>query len=380
MTPATSYFAKRRNRFPIDGLDRAQYLYVVLQSQLPAELHDLVSNGSVVIGELARNPPEIQTVPIGGNEAVVEFNSGMFDFFYSVVRSLSGSMVRVTESGPKNEAPLSLSDVAHNTAALFRQWKWPNSLLWTVRKIHYPQFPITERIRQRVLEFSKYTELFLLAHELGHVEMECGIAQQKPENVEVEADAIGCKLLFGVASFGIIDLADLYGAAVLAVRICAALEHIGFKFSRAYPNQDTRLQCLRSAALAICPSMQYFHEISRIGVAYQDEMDDVEKQFEKNPPVRVQDEERLLVRLIAELLDAALGRSSDRVLAEHIINLHEHREGLALQEALRTLCQYYVALPPVDSFIDIGMRRRMRSSLLQVGKLLPDEIAKAFSN
>lgn len=84
----------------------------------------------------------------------------------------------------------------------------------------------------------------------------------------------------------------------------------------------------------------------------------------------------LLVRLIAKLLDAALGRSSDRVFAEHLIDLHEHREGAALQEALRTLYAYYVALPAVDSFIYIGIRRRMRRSLLEVASSFPMRLRK----
>jgi len=175
MTPAMAYFTKRQKRYPLRGFDRAQYLYQVLKSQLPEELQELVSSGGVVIGELTRNQPEIQTVPIDGTSAVIEFNSGMMDFFYAVIRTLAGSMVRATESGPENKPAVPVTDVARDTAALFRQWKWPKSWCWTVRRIRYPLFQIPDKIRERILEFSKYTELFLLAHELGHVEMDCGI-------------------------------------------------------------------------------------------------------------------------------------------------------------------------------------------------------------
>jgi hypothetical protein len=380
MTPARSYFAKRQKRYPLRGFDRAQYLYQVLKSELPEELRNLVSSGTVVIGELTRNRPEIQTVPIDGNGAVIEFNSGMMDFFYAVIRTLAGSVVRVTESGEKNEPAVPVTDVARDTAALFKQWKWPNSLIWTVRRIRYPPFPITDWIGKRSLEFSTYTELFLLAHELGHVEMDCGIVPQKSENVEVRADEIGCKILFGVASRGIIDLANLYGAAVLAVRVCAGLEYVGFKFSQSYPKQPIRLQSLRSAALSFCPSVQYFHEISRIGVAYQDQMDDVENHFDKHPGVRAPDGERLLVRFMAELLDVPLGRLSTQALAEDIIDLEAQTDAAILRQALRTLYEYYVASPPADSFIDVDMRRRMGQSLVQVMKLLPKEIEQLFSN
>jgi hypothetical protein len=319
-------------------------------------------------------------VPIDGTSAVIEFNSGMMDFFYAVIRTLAGSMVRATESGPENKPAVPVTDVARDTAALFRQWKWPKSWCWTVRRIRYPLFQIPDKIRERILEFSKYTELFLLAHELGHVEMDCGIVPQTSENVEVRADEIGCKILFGLASHGIMDLADLYGAAVLAVRVCAGLEYVGFKFSRLYPKQPIRLQCLRSAALSFCPSVQYFHEISRIGVAYQDQMDDVEDHFDKSPRVRAPDGERLLVRLIAELLDVPLGRLSTQVLADDIIDLDAQTDAAILRQALRTLYEYYLASPPADSFIDVDMRRRMGQSLVQVMKLLPEEIENRFSN
>ena len=378
MTPAMSYFAKRQKRHPLRGFDRAQYLYVVLKSQLPEELQDLVSSGTVVIGELTRNRPEIQTVPIDGNGAVIEFNSGMMGFFYAVIRTLAGNMVRVTESGPENKPAVPVTDVARDTAALFRQWKWPNSWIWMVRSIKYPLFPTTDKILERVLEFSKCTELFLLAHELGHVEMDCGIVPQTSENVEVRADEIGCKILFGVASWGIIDLANLYGAAILAVRVCAGLEYVGFEFSRSYPQQSIRLQCLRSAALSFCPSVQYFHEISRIGVAYQDQMDAVEDHFDKSPRVRAPDGERLLVRMIAELLDVPLKRLSSQDFARHITELTETTPADIMRQTLHTLYGYYVSSPPKDSYIDVDMRVKMKCSLLQVMETLPKEIKQLF--
>jgi hypothetical protein len=344
---------------------------------LPQNLRDLVSSGAVTIGEVGLNAPGVQTITVGGG-AVIEFNSGMVDFVYAVVRTLAGNMVRVTTSGPQNEPALSVVDVARDAAALFKQWKWPNRLLWTVRRIAYPPFEITGKVQGRAEEVAKNAELFLLAHELGHVSIDRGLVPPVPENDELRADAIGCGLMIRLANFGRIDLADAFGAATLAIRICAALEDVGVQFSRAYPPEVERLKNLRNVAISACPSMQYYHEISRIGVAYEDQMDDVQDHIDKMPRVRAADGERLLVRFIAELLDVALGRLSDHTFVEHIIALNSEVPPEVMRQALRTLDAYYVARPPKDSFIDTDMRGRMRQSLLRVKADLPNDIKGLF--
>jgi len=383
MTPAMAQLAKHQKRHPplyasLRGGDRARQLYHVLAPCLPQKLQDPVSSGTVTIGELGRNSPEIQTIPIDGHGAVIEFNSGMIDFVYAVVRTLAGSMVRVTKSGPKNEPALPVTDVARQTAALFRQWKWPNCWIWVVRRIAYPPFEITQKVHARVGEVAKNTELFLLAHELGHVAIDLALVPPSPEKAEVQADALGCRFIFSLATLGQLDLADLYGAAVLAVRICAGLELGGVVFPKSYPKQAIRLKSLRNAAMSACPSMQYFHEISRIGVAYEDQMDDVEDHIVRSLRVRPPDSERLLIQLIAELLNVALGRLSTREFAGNITDLSAQIPPDIMRQALNTLHGYYVASPPKDSFIDVYMRERMRQSLLQVMEDLPSQVRKLF--
>lgn len=384
ITPAMIDLEKSQKKYPplyarIRGADRAQQLYEILAPCLPQELRNMVSSGTVAIGEIGRNSPEVWYVPLEGDGAVIRFHSGMIDFIYAVIRSLSGLMVKVTTSGPQNEPAVSRAEVARYTANLFRQWKWPNRWIWAIRRISYPTFEIAGSVHGRVEEVAKYTELFLLAHELGHVAVDHGLFSRASEDVELQADTVALELMCNLAAIGGIDLADAYGAAVLAVRICAGLETAGVRFA-SLPSQSDRLKSLRNVAISVSPSMQYFHEISRIAVSYQDLMDGVDDQIYRHPITRVPDAERVLVRLIAELLDTALGRLKNESLANHISELVATMPPEVMRHALHTLHDYYVHSPPADSFIDAPMRERMGHALLEVMGSLPAQIKDLFSN
>jgi hypothetical protein len=385
MTPATTLLAKHQKMHPpfyasVGGADRAIQIFGVLAPHLPMALRDSVANGAVAIGEIGRNIPGIQTIPIAGNEAIIEFNSGMMDFVYAVVRTLTGSWVRVTRQGAQNEPAASLTTVAHDAAVLFRQWKWPNRWIWAVRRIKYPRFAITEKVQGRAEEVAKCVESFLLAHELGHVAIDLGLLPPSTENVELRADAVGCGLMFSLGLHDV-DLADGYGAAVLATRICVALEDLGIRFDGSYPKcETTRLESLKEVAKSHCPSIQYFHEISRIAGAYEDHMDDVEDHIRGRKQNHPPDYERILVWLIAQLLDVALGRLSSQVMSQRIVDLHAQKPPDIVRQVLHTLHGYYLAEPRADSFIDPETRRRMRQCLLSIMDGLPDNTKKLLVN
>jgi hypothetical protein len=385
LTPAVAQLAKRQRKYPplynsVGGGDRALQLYQALAPALPHKIRELVDTGTVAIGEIGLYSPQIQTISIDADGAVVEFNSGMMDFIYAVIRTLSGSTVRVTTAGAQNDPALPLTEIARQTAALFRQWKWPRNWIWSIRRIRYPAFQITDSVHGWVERMAKNTELFLLAHELGHVSIDSALVPPSPEKTEVRADTIGCGFMFSLAMIGHVDLAEAFSAGILAIRICAGLEDMGVQFPRLYPPQAERLNILCKHMMSVCPSVQYFHEISRIGVAYEDQMDDVEDHFDKRPRAHPPNRERVLVRLIAELLDVAQGRLSSSQFAGHIMGLSEQTPADITRQAFHSLYDYYVSLPPSRSFIDPVMRDRMGRLLLQVVEGLPKQTQELFLN
>jgi hypothetical protein len=222
--------------------------------------------------------------------------------------------------------------------------------------------------------------MFLLAHELGHVAIHHGLLPASPVNEKLRADTVGCGIMFDLAKSHQIDPTEVYGAAVLALRICAGLEHVGVRFSGAYPeHEEERVESLREEVIShCCPSMQYFHEISRIAAAYEDQMDDVESHFCKT--CRSPNSERILVLLIAELLDMAQGRLALRKFSERLLALSGQTPSEILQSSYRKLYKYYVDAPPTHSFIDPYMRQRMGSVLVEMTKHLPTTISALFGN
>jgi hypothetical protein len=384
VTAATEYLAKRQTKYPVSsdrpgGLDRAWSLYQDLTAGLPPTLCTYASDGAVAVGELGRNAPDVRMVPTGDG-AVIEFTSGMIDFIDAVVRTLAGNMVKVTSSGPENAASLSLSEVALHTAALFREWKWPNQWIWAIRRIAAPKFSMGKNVQRTVHDIATHALRFLLAHELGHVALERGLLPQPNENVELAADTIGFGFLLRAGERHGMDPTITFAAAVLAVRICAGLEHVGVRFSGDYPKQQKRVENLHSVMRSACPGVQYFHEIARIAVAYQDQMDDVDRALDKRLQAAPLDAERVLVRLVAELLDVALGRLSPGRFEADVVALSERAPRGVIPEALQTLHRYYVDSPTEDTFIDADTKATMGRALVEITAALPSSVTEPLSS
>jgi hypothetical protein len=382
MATPSAYLAKRKKRYPPLypsrwGLDVAQRLYGILEVGLPDPLRELVACRTVVVGEIGRNHPEIQTI-IRRGTAVIEFNSGMMDFVFAVIRTLGGNMVRHTRVGRENEPAQSVPDVAAETAKLFKQWKWPNRYLWTVRRINYPPFNITRNVHATADHLAMYVELFMLAHEFGHVAIEHGLYTAAPSDVETVADFCGYTFMSNLAKMGRVDPALVFGGSVLAIRICAGLERIGVRFSQAYPKQHIRLEKFCRNAQVACPSIQFYHELSRIGYAYNDQMDDVETHFGRRRPNGTPAHDRLLVKLIAMLMEVAMERMSSVELIQIIVSLNAQTPRDVMGAALCTLHAYYVAAPPNSSFIDNNMRQSMGQILVRIQHELPPSISSYF--
>lgn len=378
MTVASEYLAKHQKSYPpryVDSqsIDRALRLYQNLAPVLIPSMQDLFSNGLVVVGEVGRNTPDIQNIRISSDSFVIEFNSGMMDFVYTVARCLAGRLVRNTLSDPDNEAALALSEVVQQTAKIFMQWKWYKRWLWKLRRIRYPEFGMVKGVHKWVEDISTIAELFMLAHEIGHILLEKKILPPLTANTEKDADTIAMMLLAKFASKRGEDHTFIFAGAVFAIRIFAGLEKVGVGFSSEYPPQAERIENIYACMLSLCPSRQYFHEISRIAVAYQDMMDSVENYIVKRSDPFKPDKERIIVRLIAELLDVVLGRLPKEKLITDFVKIAEQTPADIMKQVVENLDKYYVVPPQKETFIDKDTKKKMG---LLITEILPELSSK----
>lgn len=379
MTTASDELAKHQKACPpryahLQGLDRAQQLYQNLVPVLPPRISDLFSNGLVAVGEVGRNNPDIQTIQISGGGSVIEFNSGMMDFVYTVARGLAGRSVRRTASGPENQEALSLPDVVRQIGKVFMQWKWYRRWLWKLRRIRYPEFHITENTHRWVEANATLAELFMLSHEIGHIVLEQKILPPLTANAELNADTIGLELIANLVTKRGEDINLVFAGAVFAIRIFAGLEKVGVRFSSAYPPQAERIANISACMLSLCPSRQYFHEISRVAVSYQDIMDDVENHIVRRTAPVKPDTERITVRLIAELLDVALGRLPKKKFIAYIIQTAEETSPDMMRQVVDTLKKYYVDAPQDEPFLDQDIKKKMGALIIEILSELPEQV------
>ena len=378
MTPASAYLARRKKRYPPrDGFDRAERLFQMLEPDLPRALRDAYSTGVLAIGEVGESRPDVWMDRLDGDGFFIEFFSGMHDFIYAVLRAFAGVTIRHTSSGPVNTAALGLPDVVSEVARTFRQWarytRWP----WLWGRISRPDFPVAENIQRLTDTLTESTELFMLAHELGHVAIDLGVYPLISKNTEPNADSCGLQLFLPSAekAFG---LRRAFFGAAFSVRVFAGLRSLGVSFSTEYPPLEERLKDLMMGLRSYCPNEQYFHEASTVMIAYQSMMDDVDKRIDKRAKASLPDAERRVIRAIAELEDVALGRRSKAAFIASLTRDSTQVSPEVMQQIAATLSHYYLDKPTTDGFTPFELRLGMNNWLFAIIPELPERVRKFF--
>jgi hypothetical protein len=381
---ALAHIAKRKKKFPPlfperDGRDRAQQLYRSLGPFLPDYVQNLFATGAVAIGEVGERAPDIRTIPLKGDAFAIEFTSGMMDFVYAVTRALAGVLVGYSTAGPTNKAALELPDTAALVANVFAQWKKHNGVgLWRPARIARPDFPAAPGVLTWAELVATHAELFMLSHEIGHVIFNRRLAPPLHENDEENADAAGLSLFLVAGSGRGLLLRHIYNGAVFAVRIFAAMQNLGHRFSEKYPPQARRIELLKEQMRALSPSEQFLHEASTIAVAYEDQFDSVEALLQKNSAPRPQPKfDRILVRLIAELEEAAHGRLPEKKFIDDIGAIAGRVPSEMMRRVLETLVRYY-DVPGSDGHIPREIREKMGQVWRSAASQFPDSLKQAL--
>lgn len=384
MTPAQTYLAKRQSRYPPcyprrGTEDRAQQMYRVLAPTLPQELHALVSDGSVAIGEVGRYVPDVSAIPVSNGGFVIEFTTGMMDFDYAVGRAAAGIHVGHAESGPENAKATDLETAVSLISSVFDQWKkhtrW--AWLWRPGRIKHAEFRIAQDVREWIETIVTFAEAFMLAHELGHVAINRTLRPRITANDEENADTYGLQFFLPAAEKRI-GRRMAYATPIFALLLFDGLERIGVRFSAEYPPNSKRIELLREQIRSRCPSTQYYHEAITIMVSYQDMMDDIIRHIDKRPDKISPDVERTIVRLIAQLIEVGKGGVAQATFIEDFMEMAGRIPAATMQEAAQTLIKYYVPPHEDEAYLSIDVRILMAAALVAVIDVLPQPMKAWF--
>jgi hypothetical protein len=391
--PAADFLARRQKRYPpfyvtSPGVDRARQIYRALASGVPQDINKLFDQEIAVIGEVGRNAPDVSVRVLKRARLrrlprpayVIEFNSGMMDFVYAVARTLAGLMVRQTTTGPSNTAPLQMADVVSETAALFARRaklsQWP----WSVfsGRIRHPTFAITKSVHDWIETLTTCAEMFMVAHEVGHVALREGMPPFS-SNEEESADALAMSFYLP-AIFALYREEPRLGlaGAMFAVNIFEGLQRLGVHFSDVYLPQAQRVELVKHFVLALGPSPQWFHEAFTVAVAYQDMLEDVVNRLDprSKPPAQF---DRVLVRIISEIEEVTRGRLDMGKFVADLVEIQGRVPASLLEEIARTLCAYYVTKPAPVALLHPDFRKKMGETLMAAIPRMPGPLRSVFN-
>ncbi len=284
-TPAQAALSARQQKhpptYPKNTLGNDRVLALARVITLPDALETRFQNATLVYGEIGDIAPDAHTLPLRDKNHLVFLTSGMMDFLYAVGRAMAGATVLWSDQGERqNVQALNAAQIADLVAATFKQWRkfcqpslW--DMFWRNKRIEHADFAIADRVHSLSEAIVTSAELFMLAHETGHVCLDLGLASAPQANEEMRADSVGFGL-YRPAAERAVRPRMAYAGAGFALRVLSALSHAGVRFSRAYPPAPERLAGLLAEMRNSCPSERYFDEVSTVMVANFDLMDDVD--------------------------------------------------------------------------------------------------------
>jgi hypothetical protein len=288
-SPAESDLDQRQREFPPlyprdeTGMDRIRARAGLLT--LPDELSERIDAGTLAVGEVGNYQPDARTCRIDQENFVVFLTAGMMDFLYAVAHSLSGvTVVYGADGTPKNVQALTADNVVKLTAQVFTDWRkhcQPNLLQVFQRKdrIQVADFGASKPALAPAEVLANGAELFMLAHEMGHVALNLGLTPQPHPNEELSADVVGLKY-YVPATFELLGVRQALAAAAFSMRVVEGLERSGVKFTAAYPPAAERVQVLLNGMKAWFVSERAFDEASTMMAANLDLMDDIDDRID----------------------------------------------------------------------------------------------------
>jgi len=376
-TKAAARLSERQSKRPpiyprnSRGFDRGRALAGVLVDSLPAELKALAESGEVVVGEIGEFKPSVATYPVEGQEFCVEMTTGLMDFYYAVGRAIGGLIAIYTDSTtPVVRATQGPTAVAESIAANFQQWKsfaeqgWLDRIFVSLPRVSRSDFALDIRAMDIVERLVTGAEIFMIAHEFGHVAMGRGLAEPPHVNEELSADTLGVEFFTPAAMDHHFGLRTTLACAAFSMRILAGLERVGVAFGPVYPPARDRIENLqRSFRARYCPNEQYYDEASTIMVNYEDLLDAVDNLITPGSAPKTPDAWRARVRIIAELQEVAMKRLAPERFARHLRLIAEARPATEMAAIIAALRDYYLSQGTRVAYLPPATRRDMGEAL-----------------
>jgi hypothetical protein len=383
--------------YPVNsgGFDRAQALAGVLFEALPTTMLDLLAQGRVAVGEVGIATPDIRTDHDGldDGERCVVVHSGQMDFYYALSRAAHGvARIHVgNDPTPKNEKMLPMSESVRSITEALLDWRrmCQPGFFEQIRSLFVGQdkdsrirpagFDMPDSIRALAERLSTSAELFMLAHEFGHVALDSGIAQAAHGEDEADADEIGLSYYLRSSTPQIGLRATLAGMG-FAIRITGSLREVGAEFSGAYDPPPERLARLLQSVRGRAPSDAYHDESATLLVNYLDQMDHADALRCARPVARsaAMNEWQGRVRLIAVLEEVAHGRAGTAAFESLCRSTAREASIGTLATIGQRMVRYYVADPGGIAYQPMALRTAMGDQLKQIVPQLPTELRACF--
>jgi hypothetical protein len=373
--------ADEQRRHPVRGRpDRANQLAAVIEPHLPDSMRALLAEDVVKVGEIAKINPDVRTIPLDAGNFVVLFNSGMMDFVYAVCRAMSRITTFLGDPAEDDAREAGPALVAADVARLFEEWRRHTRLFSRKKPISHATFPLSPDALVLTEIMAKLAQMFILAHELGHVDLDRNDAPRLSNNEEINADALGFVSYFPAATQHS-NPRLAFAGAVLTVRIFAGLERVGVKFAAHYPPQRERMALLHQmlAGLSSCP--QHYHELTTISVGYESMMDHVDDLIEGRQVAGTSypDAGRLIGFMIGALEEVAKSSLPEQTFIEDMQRRASTVPPKIVRDAAARLWGFYVSDPsPDDTFIPKHIRDDMGRALKRLVPALPEGLRGVF--
>jgi hypothetical protein len=365
------------------GADRVQALAGVLQPNLPADFRCQIDGGFIAIGEVGRADPDAETVRFADGSNAVIVTSGMMNFLYAVGRAMAGVATFTSNGKPTTQAAKSLEEVVKLIAEVFRAWRrhCQPTLIDLLRKkgpIEHARFSVAPQVLAITENLITSAELFIVAHELAHACFNLGLTKPLLANGEASADLLGLGF-YTRPAIEAVGVRNAFTGPVLAVRIIAALERSGARFSADYPPGDERVQGLLQGMRDFSPTQQFYDEAATVLVAHLDMMDSVDRKLGKADQPRLNRLWQARVRMIAVLQEIGCGRQAPETFSQ-MWELTATDVAAAERRELASTLTRYLAKPDLECvFLPPDMRRAMLAGLTKAIALLPEPERAVFS-
>jgi hypothetical protein len=300
---ATEWLRERQTISPPwGGADRASQIKTLIKPELLPEINRRLFAGTLAIGEVGLAAPTAVTTRLDDSSFVVQLHSGLMQLIYLMTRTLHSSS---TDHGPGGvTAPaLTHEQLVKKIAQIFLDWR-DGKLSSKSAFDQHLSMPIHPQIQAIAHQLAVNADIFVLAHELGHVIMDGGDRDKHAAPAqwtadEAYADWIAVRIAFAAGRR--LGLRMMYAGMLQAVRVFSFLERLGVKFAGPHLPPGQRLIVVKQMTREQCTHDIEFTHVSTIALSYDELLEGVENVLMGLPVATTQTVERVRVRLWAIL-------------------------------------------------------------------------------